>query len=62
MSQNEYVQFTRKKNLIKDLLKKQVDLAKLTADSYNGGSVEMNIYLIFMIMMKNSNSFFCIRT
>lgn len=58
MSQNEYVQFTRKKNLIKDLLKKQVDLAKLTTDSYNGGSVEMNIYLIFMIMMKNSNSFF----
>ena len=58
MSQNEYVQFTRKKNLIKDLLEKQVDLAKLTADSCNGGSVEMNIYLIFMIMMKNSNSFF----
>lgn len=58
MSQNEYVQFTRKKNLIKDLLEKQVDLAKLKADSYNGGSVEMNIYLIFMIMMKNSNSFF----
>ena len=44
----------QKKKLIKDLLLKQVDLAKFIADLYNGGDIEPNMRSMFIIAIKNS--------
>ena len=44
----------KKKNLVKNLLERSVNLAKFMSDYYNGTNAEMNLYLMFLIMIKNS--------
>ena len=43
-----------KKNPVKNLLERTVSLAKFMCDYYGGTNVEMNFYLMFLIMIKNS--------
>ena len=44
----------KKKNLVKNLLERSVNLAKFMSDYYNGTNIETNLYLMFLIMIKNS--------
>ena len=43
-----------KKNLVKNLLEGCVNLAKCMSDYYTGTNIEMTLYLMFLIMIKNS--------
>ena len=43
-----------KKNLVKNLLERNVNLAKFMCDYYDGTNMEMNIHLMFLKMLKNS--------
>lgn len=44
-----------KKELIKNLSQRQVDLAKMIADYHGGQNIDANGYLSFMILIKHSN-------
>ena len=43
-----------KKNLVKNFLERSVNLAEFMGDYYNGTNIEMNLYFMFLIMIKNS--------
>ena len=44
-----------KKELIKNLLQRQVDLAKMIADYHRGQNIDTNGCFSFMILIKHSN-------
>ena len=49
------IQRLKKKELIKNLSQRQVDLAKMIADYHGGQNIDANGYLSFMILIKHSN-------
>ena len=49
------IQRLKKKELIKNLSQRQVDLAKMIADYHGGQNIDANEYLSFMILIKHSN-------
>ena len=58
MSDNlDFTQYTlvEKENIVKNLMVKQVDLARFLSDSYRGQDVFLNFHLMFLILVKHSN-------
>ena len=58
MSENlDFIQFTLlgKENLIKNLMAKQVDLAKFLSDGHDSQDTFLNLHLMFLILIKHSN-------
>ena len=44
-----------KENIVKNLIVKQVDLARFLSDAYHGQEVFLNFHLMFLILVKHSN-------
>ena len=51
---SQFTLMKKKKNLVKNLLERTVNLAKFMCDCYGGMNVEVNLNLMFLIMIKNS--------
>ena len=58
MSDNlDFTQYAlvEKENIVKNLMVKQVDLARFLSDAYHGQEVFLNFHLMFLILVKHSN-------